>query len=187
MLPPGFVWRDGVRLAAAGCSRAAGVNFSLFPFLLILLGRLSLLFVSQYCCRYIFELHTLRDNHSTCRSFCCYLVVARLVLLVAHPFGSCCCPPGPRYRPIDLVIYIVWLLLSPLVWALLRLAFVIARLAFVVTPLAPLISPVWPLSRSPDGSRTRSLGRQFTIHSLSHLFVSRLRILRSRTLLLTVL
>lgn len=101
MPPPGFVWRDGVRLAAAGCSRAAGVNFSLIPFLLFLLGRLSLLFASQYCCRYIFELHTLRDNHSTCRSFCCYLVVARLALLVAHPFGSCCCPPSPRYRPID--------------------------------------------------------------------------------------
>lgn len=84
-----------MRLAVAGCSRAAGVNFS------ILLDRLSLLFDSQYCCRYIFELHILRDNYSTCRSFCCYLVVARLVLLVAHPFGSCCCPPGPRYRPID--------------------------------------------------------------------------------------
>ena len=56
------------------------------------------------------------------------------------------------------VCYLVPLLWSP-VWPLLSSVWL-------------FLSPVWPLFRSPFGSRTCPLNRQFTIHSLLHLFVS---------------
>ncbi len=81
-----------------------------------------------------------------------------------------------------LLLYSLALVVARLALAVARLALVIvrvaldvARSAFVVTRLAPFIS----LFRSP-------FGRQLTIHSLLYLLVNGLRILRSHTVLLTV-
>ena len=78
-----------------------------------------------------------------------------------------------------LLLYSLDLVVARLALAIARLALVIVRVALVATRSAFVLAPFISLFRSP-------FGRQLTIHSLLYLLVNGLRILRSHTVLLTV-
>lgn len=148
-----------------------------FPFILLGLGLsgpqgilAGFFFFSppKRCCRFIFEIHTPAYKHPTCRAFCCYLVpalvVARLALVVVRsalpfslycrPFGLCCRLFGSCCRSFGSCCR----LFGPC-YSLFGCCCRSFGLYFVARLAAPL-------------------GKQFTIHSPLHAFVSGLCALR---------